>query len=67
MAGWHLFFIKWLAVSEMQAPVGRMPAMLTPIMYTVTKVDSRAINHLVEHQTGLALEGNGNGDEEDDT
>lgn len=66
MAGWHLCFIKWLAVSEMQASVGRMPAVLTPTMYTITKVDSRAVNHLIELQTGLAMEGNEGGDEEDD-
>ncbi|KAK7730484.1 hypothetical protein SLS63_005729 [Diaporthe eres] len=66
LAGWHLCFIKWLAVSEMPALVGRMPAVLTSSMYTITKVDSRTVNHLIELQTGLGIEGNGSGDEEED-
>lgn len=66
LAGWHLCFIKWQVVKEIQAAAGRMPAMLTSTMYTITKVDSRAVNHLVELQTGLGIEGNGNEDEEDD-
>lgn len=66
LAGWHLCFIKWQVVTEMPAASGRMPAILTSPMHAITKVDSRAVNHLVELQTGLGTEGNENGDEEDD-
>jgi hypothetical protein len=65
MAGWHLCFIKWQAVSEVPASLGRMPAMLTAPMHTITKVDTRAVNHIVEFQTGLGIEGNEGEDEED--
>lgn len=64
MAGWHLCFIKWQAVSEMQASMGRMPAMLTASMYTITKVDARAVTHLVDLQTDLEIEAN-EGEDED--
>lgn len=66
LAGWHLCFIKWQVVTETPAAAGRMPAVLTSPMHAITKVDSRAVNHLVELQTGLVTEGNENGDEEDD-
>lgn len=66
LAGWHLCFIKWLAVTEIPAAAGRMPTVLTSPMYAITKVDARAVNHLVELQTGQATDGNENGDEEDD-
>lgn len=66
MAGWHLCFIKWQVVTETQAPMGRMPAMLTPPMFAITKVDPRAVNHLVELQTGPRIEEDENGDGEDD-
>lgn len=64
MAGWHLFFIKWQAVSS-QASAGRMPAMLTWQMHAITKVDTRAVNHLVELQTGPGIERDEAEDEED--
>lgn len=64
MAGWHLCFIKWQAVSELQASMGRMPAMLTASMYTITKVDTRAVTHLAELQTDLEIEAN-EGEDED--
>lgn len=64
MAGWHLCFIKWQAVSEMQVSMGRMPAMLTASMYTITKVDTRAVTHLAELQIGLEKEAN-EGEDED--
>lgn len=66
MAGWHLCFIKWQAVSESQAAMGRMPAMLTSPMYTITKIDRRAIENIVGHQTSLGIEADGVEDEEDD-
>lgn len=65
LAGWHLCFIKWQVVTEMPAAAGRMPAVLTSPMHAITKVDSRAVNHLVELQMH-GTEGNENGDEEDD-
>ncbi|KAI3392738.1 hypothetical protein diail_5252 [Diaporthe ilicicola] len=65
MAGWHLCYIKWQAVSEKDG-VGRFPAVLTSSMFAITKTDSRVVNHLVENQTGLGTEGDGDGDEEDD-
>lgn len=66
MAGWHLCFIKWQAVTEMPAAAGRLPFVLTSPMFAITKVDSRAVNHLVELQTGVETGENDIGDEEDD-
>ncbi|KKY32504.1 hypothetical protein UCDDA912_g07540 [Diaporthe ampelina] len=66
MAGWHLCFIKWQVVTERQAAENRMSAVLTSPMHSITKVDPRAVNHLVGIQTSLGIEGVGFEDEEDD-
>lgn len=65
MAGWHLCYIKWQAVSERDG-VGRFSAVLTSAMYAITKTDPRSVNYLVESQASLRTEGDGDGDEEDD-
>lgn len=64
LAGWHLCFIKWQAVSKIQLETSGMPAMLTAPMYTITKVDTRAVNHLVELQTNHGID-RGDGEDED--
>jgi hypothetical protein len=58
LAGWYLCFIKWQVISEAQAAMdhGRMPAMLTAPMYAITKVDTRAVNHVVELQMDRGIE-----------
>lgn len=64
LAGWHLCFIKWQAVSS-QASAGRMPAMLTWQMHAITKVDTRVVDRFVELQAVTGIEGDELEDEED--
>ncbi|POS76903.1 RNA-directed RNA polymerase [Diaporthe helianthi] len=58
VAGWHLRYIKWQAASEKKPEdsMGRMPAMLTWRMHTITKVDTRAVNQLMELQKSTGVE-----------
>ncbi|KAG8166096.1 hypothetical protein KVR01_004648 [Diaporthe batatas] len=65
LAGWHLCFIKWQTVSS-QESVGKMPAMLTWQMHAITKVDTRAVNHLEELQTVNRTEGGDEGEDDED-
>lgn len=66
MAGLHLCLIKWQVVTETQVSLGRMPAMLTPPMYAITKVDPRAVNQIVERQMDPGIDEDENEDGEDD-
>ncbi|KAJ0118190.1 hypothetical protein J7T55_008973 [Diaporthe amygdali] len=66
MAGWHLCYIKWQAVSETQADVGRMPAVFTSTMHAITKIDKRAIDRVVEYHTSRDTDGSGDGDDDED-